>query len=72
MCDGTEWYAMHNRLLRLSTHFDLTEAEIDAATNAELYPNFRALALVCERCDFVAVHAISEDFAAAEGSTEEE
>lgn len=64
MCGGSEWYALHNRFLRLSTHLDMTEAEIDAATEAELHANVRALALVCERCEFVAVHAISEEVGA--------
>lgn len=67
MCGGDEWAALHNRFLRLSTHLDMTEAEIDAASEADLHANVRALALICERCEFVALHAISEEFGAEAG-----
>ncbi|MGH3135259.1 MAG: hypothetical protein ACRDPV_02040 [Gaiellaceae bacterium] len=65
MCDFAEWSALHNRFLRLHTPLDMSEAEIDAASDTDLYANFRALALICERCEFVALHAIPED---AEGT----
>jgi hypothetical protein len=66
ICGGEEWSAIHNRFLRLSTPFDMTEAEVDAASDAELDANIRAIALVCERCAFVSLHAIPEEFGEGE------
>jgi hypothetical protein len=67
MCESEEMAAIHNRFLRLSTPLDMTEAEIDAATDTELYANFRAIALECSRCGYVSTFAISEDFTAETG-----
>ena len=61
MCGNEEWSALHNRFLRLNTPLDMTEAEIDAASDAELYANVRSLALICERCGFLATYAVAEE-----------
>ena len=61
MCGAENFSAVHNRILRLSTPLDMTEAEIDAATDSELYANVRAVALVCERCEFLATHLVPEE-----------